>query len=165
MKPDKFTESGLPVLGMIMDLRASNTILEQLEGDVSTLTGAASFQKIVMGEGDELLLSGDDLTAAFYLFKLPEAFAEYLVLRKPVRNRSSGRARCRHHSGGHLCLADGMVQRSRSDAECAPTASSQIRDADGGGAAWKSRDPEGRIVPFSGGRAGLDHIPGRHHHH
>ena len=85
VKPDKFTESGLPVLGMIMDLRASNTILEQLEGDVSTLTGAASFQKIVMGEGDELLLSGDDLTAAFYLFKLPEAFAEYLVLRKPVR--------------------------------------------------------------------------------
>ena len=85
VKPDKLTESGLPVLRMIMDLRASNTILEQLEGDVSTLTGAASFQKIVMGEGDELLLSGDDLTAAFYLFRLPEAFAEYLVLRKPVR--------------------------------------------------------------------------------
>ena len=85
VKPDRFTESGLPILRMIMDLRASNTILEQLEGDVSTLTGAASFQKIVMGEGDELLLSGDDLTAAFYLFRLPEAFAEYLVLRKPVR--------------------------------------------------------------------------------
>jgi hypothetical protein len=69
---------------MIMDLRASNVILEQLEGDVGTLTGAASFQKIVMNEGEEMLLSGDDLTAAFYLFRLPPAFAEYLVLRKLV---------------------------------------------------------------------------------
>ena len=33
IKPDKFTDTGLPVLRMIIDLRASNTILEQLEGD------------------------------------------------------------------------------------------------------------------------------------
>ena len=68
-----------------MDLRASNTILEQLEGDCKTLSGAACFQKIVMEEGEELLLSGDDLNSAFYLFRLPIQFSEYLVLRKPVR--------------------------------------------------------------------------------
>ena len=49
-----------------MDLRASNCILEQLEGDVKTLTGAAVFQKIVMEDDDTLLLSGDDLTAALH---------------------------------------------------------------------------------------------------
>jgi hypothetical protein len=37
-----------------------------------------------MNEGEEMQLSGDDLTAAFYLFRLPPAFAEYLVLRKLV---------------------------------------------------------------------------------
>ena len=85
IKPDRMTESGLPVLRMIFDLRASNTILEQLEGDVRTLTGAASFQKLMLGHEDQLLVSGDDLTAAFYLFRLPPDWAKYLVLRKLVR--------------------------------------------------------------------------------
>ena len=49
IKPEKFTDSGLPVLRMIIDLRASNTILDQLEGDTKTLTGAASFQKLMVG--------------------------------------------------------------------------------------------------------------------
>ena len=84
VKPDKFTDTGLPVLRMIVDLRASNTILEQLEGDVRTLTGAAVFQKLMVGPDEELLVSGDDLTAAFYLFRLPPSWPQYLVLRKPV---------------------------------------------------------------------------------
>ena len=84
IKPEKFTDSGLPVLRMIIDLRASNTILDQLEGDVWTLTGAASFQKLMVGPNEELLVSGDDLNSAFYLFRLPEKWPNYLALRKPV---------------------------------------------------------------------------------
>ena len=38
-----------------------------------------------MEEGEDLLLSGNGLNATFYLFRLPIQFAEYLVLRKPVR--------------------------------------------------------------------------------
>ena len=37
-----------------------------------------------MGPDEELLVSGDDLTAAFYLFRLPPTWPQYLVLRKPV---------------------------------------------------------------------------------
>eukprot|EP00438_Fugacium_kawagutii_P004694 Skav217774 [mRNA] locus=scaffold1782:124:5579:+ [translate_table: standard] len=84
VKPEKFTDDGQPVLRMIIDLRASNAILEQLEGDVHTLTGSSAFQKLVVDYEDDLLISGDDLTAAFYLFKLPPAWSEYLVLRKPI---------------------------------------------------------------------------------
>eukprot|EP00435_Cladocopium_sp_Y103_P054777 s1675_g18.t1 len=84
IKPGKMTESDLPVLRMIIDLRASNSIMEQLQGDVATLTGAASFQKLMLGPDEELLISGDDLTAAFYLFRLPPCWPQYLVLRKPV---------------------------------------------------------------------------------
>lgn len=47
-------------------------------GDAQTLTGSA-FQKLVVDYDD-----GDDLTAAFYLFRLPAVWAEYLVLNKPV---------------------------------------------------------------------------------
>ena len=75
-KPGKLTSSGLPILRLIIDLRATNCIMDQLDGDLQTLTGAASFQK---------LISGDDLTSAFYLFRLPEAWSNYMVLEKPVR--------------------------------------------------------------------------------
>eukprot|EP00438_Fugacium_kawagutii_P024621 Skav207650 [mRNA] locus=scaffold2758:77333:83766:+ [translate_table: standard] len=84
VKPEKFTEQGEPVLRMIIDLRATNAILEQLEGDVHTLTGSCAFQKLVVDYEDDLLISGDDLTAAFYLFKLPPSWPQFLVLRKPI---------------------------------------------------------------------------------
>lgn len=89
-KPEKFTESGLPVLRFIMDLRATNYFMTQIPGDTKTLTGAASFQRIVVQEHEELLVSGEDLTAAFYLFRLPPAWAEYMVLEKKVCLRDLG---------------------------------------------------------------------------
>ena len=89
-KPEKFTESGKPVLRFIMDLRATNYFVEQIQRDTKTLTGAASFQRIVVQENEELLVSGEDLTAAFYLFRLPPAWAEYMVLEKTVSLREMG---------------------------------------------------------------------------
>ena len=89
-KSGKMTESGKPVLRFIMDLRATNYFMAQIAGDTRTLTGAASFQRIVIQENEELLVSGEDLTAAFYLFRLPPAWAEYMVLEKSVRLRDLG---------------------------------------------------------------------------
>ena len=67
-KPDKMTAEGEPVLRLIMDLRATNYCMKQIDGDVGHLCGATSFQRIVIESGEELLVSGEDLTAAFYLF-------------------------------------------------------------------------------------------------
>ena len=89
-KPDKWTDQGEPVLRFIMDLRATNFFMEQIQGDTRTLTGAASFQRIVVQDNEELLVSGEDLTAAFYLFRLPPAWAEYMVLEKKVCLRDLG---------------------------------------------------------------------------
>ena len=89
-KPGKMTESGKPVLRFIMDLRATNYFMAQIPGDTRTLTRAASFQRIVIQENEELLVSGEDLTAASYLFRLPPAWAEYMVLEKSVRLRDLG---------------------------------------------------------------------------
>ena len=77
-KPDKVTEDGKPVPGLIMDLRATNYCMKQITGDVGHLCGATSFQRIIESK-EELLVSGEDLTAAFYLFK-PMEWSDYMVL-------------------------------------------------------------------------------------
>ena len=79
-KPDKVTAEGDSVLRLIMDLRATNYCMKQIEGDVGHLCGATPFQRIVIESGEELLVSGEDLTAAFYLFRLPEEWSKYMVL-------------------------------------------------------------------------------------
>ena len=89
-KPGKVTESGLPVLRLIMDLRSTNWCMHQLQGDVATLTGAASFQRIMIQEDEELLISGEDLTSAFYLFRLPPEWANYMVMEREVCLRDLG---------------------------------------------------------------------------
>ena len=92
--PNKVTEKGEPVLRLIMDLRATNYCMKQIDGEVGHLCGAASFQRVVIETGQELLVSGEDLTAGFYLFRLPEEWSNYMVLEKargPLRARSGRR--------------------------------------------------------------------------
>ena len=84
VKQGKKTESGKDVLRMIFDLRATNSIMDQLQGDVGKLVGAAGFLKLTIKEGECLLVSGEDLTAAFYLFRLPPQWADFMVLEKEV---------------------------------------------------------------------------------
>ena len=83
-KAGKTLESGEEVLRLIMDLRSTNWMMTQLEADTATLTGAASFQRLVVESDEELLVSGEDLTAAFYLFRLPSKWSSYMVLGRPV---------------------------------------------------------------------------------
>ena len=90
--PDKVTEKGEPVLRLIMDLRATNYCMKQIDGEVGHLCGAASFQRVVIESGQELLVSGEDLTAGFCLFRLPEEWSNYMVLEKPVARSELGLA-------------------------------------------------------------------------
>lgn len=84
VKEGKKTEDGDEVLRFIMDLRATNIVTEVITGDVTTLAGASSYQHVVLGDGELLTISADDLTAAFYLFGLPEAWSELMVFREKV---------------------------------------------------------------------------------
>lgn len=90
VKEGKQTDEGEEVLRFIMDLRATNAIMEVIEGDIKTLSGCAAFQHIVLEDGDVLALSGDDLTAAFYLFGLPQAWSELMVFNERVRMSDLG---------------------------------------------------------------------------
>eukprot|EP00438_Fugacium_kawagutii_P022996 Skav216829 [mRNA] locus=scaffold2314:109375:114908:+ [translate_table: standard] len=89
-KADKFLESGEQVLRLIVDLRVTNWMMEQIEADTGSLTGAATFQRIIIEEGSELLVSGEDLTSAFYLFRLPKGWQNYMLLDKPIKKSVLG---------------------------------------------------------------------------
>ena len=54
------------------------------------LTGAPTFQRILIEEGEQLLILGEDLTSAFYLFRLPPGWENLLVIGKSVNGVDIG---------------------------------------------------------------------------
>ena len=90
VKPNKLTEAGQPVLRLIMDFRATNGVHKIITGDVRTLTGASAMQHVVMPEGKVLRMSAEDLVAAFYLFRLPQGWAERMCFQRKVPFQSLG---------------------------------------------------------------------------
>eukprot|EP00435_Cladocopium_sp_Y103_P004834 s4939_g1.t1 len=73
---------------LIMDLRATNAILRVIGGDIKTLGGAAGFTTVSLQENQLITISGDDLVASFYLFKMP--WLPFLSFGRPISWRSLG---------------------------------------------------------------------------
>ena len=91
LKPGKWIgkpEDGKPVLRLIMDFRAANSVHRELPGAVGTLVGPAKWQGFVLGDGEVLVSSGDDLVSSFYLFKVPYAWSCYFAFRKKVSRKA-----------------------------------------------------------------------------
>eukprot|EP00438_Fugacium_kawagutii_P004851 Skav221072 [mRNA] locus=scaffold3118:298387:301731:- [translate_table: standard] len=84
VKAGKFLPDERPVLRLIMDFRAINSVTTVLTGDIKTLTGAPALQHIVLPEGHVLRMSTDDLVAAFYLFQLPPGWSRMMTFSAPV---------------------------------------------------------------------------------
>lgn len=92
-KPNKFVDVGgsqRPVLRLIMDFRAANTVHRMLPGSVDSLVGPAKWQAIVLGDKQTLVTSGDDLVSCFYLFRVPRAWSQYFAFRKQVSKAALG---------------------------------------------------------------------------
>ena len=87
---NEFTDSGLPVLRIIFDLRATNFTMKQLNADGYKLSGASSLQRCIHDDGEDLLVSGEDLVSSFFLFELPDCWPEYMTLEKPVMPEDIG---------------------------------------------------------------------------
>eukprot|EP00435_Cladocopium_sp_Y103_P046554 s680_g13.t1 len=75
---------------LIMDLRATNAILRVIGGDIKTLGGAAGFTTVSLQENQLITISGDDLVASFYLFKMPPSWLPFLSFGRPISWRSLG---------------------------------------------------------------------------
>lgn len=90
IKPGKNLESGEPILRLIMDFRACNSVTRIIEGDVKTLAGAPSLQHLVLPEGTVLRISAEDLVAAFYLFAIPPSWSKLMTFQKLVTWKQLG---------------------------------------------------------------------------
>ena len=73
------TESGKPVLRLIMNLAPSNLVLKQLKGKVQSLPSINSWQSTFVDQGEELRLFQSDMSSAFYLFRIPACWHGYLA--------------------------------------------------------------------------------------
>ena len=86
------TNSGKPVLRLIMNLVPSNLILKQLKGKVQALPSINSWQSTFVDQGEELRLFQSDMSSAFYLFRIPDCWHGYLAFNIIVDGREIGEA-------------------------------------------------------------------------
>ncbi|CAE8741020.1 unnamed protein product, partial [Polarella glacialis] len=91
-KAGKFLADGRPVLRLIIDMRASNWLFRSIVGDVASLTGSAGWQSMRIGADTVVLTYGEDLSCAFYLFRLPAVWRPFMALARPVSRRKIGLA-------------------------------------------------------------------------
>ena len=89
-KAGKDLPDGRTAQRLIMDLRGSNAVLKIIGGDIRTLTGACAFTTVVLENGNQISISGDDLVSSFYLFKLPDSWLPYLTFEKEISWRALG---------------------------------------------------------------------------
>ena len=54
------------------------------------MSGASSLQRCIHDDGEDLLVSGEDLVSSFFLFELPDCWPEYMTLEKPVMPEDIG---------------------------------------------------------------------------
>lgn len=91
IKPGKFTRSHTPVLRVIMNFIPTNRLFQVICGDVQLLPHGTAWLPLVLCEGEELRISQGDMTAAFYLFALPEEWHRYMAFNYKVSGESIGK--------------------------------------------------------------------------
>ena len=72
------------VFRLIMNLVPVNKLCRNLGGDVSTLPTWAGMSSYLLGPGQVLLMSSEDIRCFFYLFSVPDAWKRFLGFNKEV---------------------------------------------------------------------------------
>ena len=106
---------GLHVQRLICNLVPTNSYFRVIRGDVDELPYIMQWSAICLAEDEILTVTQEDMTCAFYLFRLPKEWLPYMAVGKPVRLRDlQGNSRARAESAafakgntsglGYLCL-------------------------------------------------------------
>lgn len=90
VKPGKFTTSQLPVLRVIMNLIPINGLFRVLQGDIGLLPNATGWLPLCMCQGEEITISQGDMSAAFYLFAIPEVWQRFMTFNFQVKGKDLG---------------------------------------------------------------------------
>ena len=76
---------GIEQLRLICNLVPSNGYFRELRGDVAHLPYMMQWGGIVLEDDEMLLISQEDMTCAFYLFRLPRAWSKYFAVGLKVK--------------------------------------------------------------------------------
>eukprot|EP00435_Cladocopium_sp_Y103_P010521 s2009_g2.t1 len=75
---------------IIMNMVPVNSVCRGIEGDVSTLPSWAGMSPLSLEEGEELVVSSEDVRCFFYIFKVPEAWHRFLAFNRPLPSNLGG---------------------------------------------------------------------------
>eukprot|EP00438_Fugacium_kawagutii_P017079 Skav213874 [mRNA] locus=scaffold2374:77699:81990:+ [translate_table: standard] len=92
VKPKRFTQSGAPVLRVIMNLVPSNALFADLRGDIGALPNATAWMSLTIAQGEQLFLSQGDMQSAFYLFKMPSCWRPYFCFNYRIQGAAIGQS-------------------------------------------------------------------------
>lgn len=81
---DEFTDSGVEIFRLIMNLIPLNGMCQPIAGDVDTLPAWSSMNPYFLQPHENLLVSSEDVKCFFYTMALPEAWSKFLAFNKPV---------------------------------------------------------------------------------
>ena len=68
MVEGKALHNGLAVLRLIMDVRRTNSLFFQVEGDLHAISGGPSFLRAVRLPEEVMLMSAEDLVVVFFFW-------------------------------------------------------------------------------------------------
>lgn len=76
--------NNIEVHRLIMNLIPINNLVRGVEGDVATLPGWSTLTPFFLDEGEQLVVSSEDIRCFFYIFKLPEVWKKYMAFNRPL---------------------------------------------------------------------------------
>lgn len=86
-KSGRFTESGLPLLRVIMNLKPINRAMGIIRGDISELPIAQTWNQLFLEDDETIYVSQADMASAFYLFKLPQQWVKFLCFNAKFKGK------------------------------------------------------------------------------
>eukprot|EP00438_Fugacium_kawagutii_P002308 Skav226067 [mRNA] locus=scaffold211:609064:615202:- [translate_table: standard] len=83
-------ESGLEIQRLIMNLVPTNSVLKQTQGGTPELPGITQYLSLVVDGSDELRFFQSDMSAAFYLFRIPSCWSRMMAFNLSFRGTQLG---------------------------------------------------------------------------
>ena len=83
---EEWTDDGIEIFRLIMNLIPLNNLCLPLAGDVDTLPSWGAMNSFYLQPGEELLISSEDVKCFFYTMRVPSCWVKFLAFNKMVPN-------------------------------------------------------------------------------
>eukprot|EP00435_Cladocopium_sp_Y103_P018222 s1737_g4.t1 len=81
---NEFTETGLELHRLIMNLVPVNKLCRSLKGDVGTLPTLAGLSAFYLEDTEVAMMCSEDIKCFYYLFRIPESWHRFMGFARPV---------------------------------------------------------------------------------